>query len=303
MNAIALFLALTLTQSIDTAERAGSDGVLLVRVRGKIVFERAWGSASCDGKTPLTSAHLFDIGSITKVMTAAAVVETMPLNLRVGDVFPAAPPDKASLTVEQLLKHQSGLPDSIGLDETLIKRSFFLEKLWSRPLEKPQYSNAAYSLLAAMLEERSGKPYESHIRPPIAYRRNGPHACGTLRGLPWGSTADYFGPDGRPSWHLLGNGALIASVHELDRWFADLWAGKSISAKSTAYMREKMTRRDKSGRTILFASGANTIFSSHWEWWPEEDVTWILLTSDSEWPKEKLIPILRPAIIELTAQP
>jgi CubicO group peptidase (beta-lactamase class C family) len=296
MNALILVLALSLPAGLDAAvdrvERAGSGGVLLVRAHGK-VYRRAWGP----GVKP---EQLYDIGSITKVFTAAAVLKTLPPELTVGDVFPSAPPDKAALTVEQLLTHRSGLPDSLGLDETLVKRDFFLEKLWKAPLEKPQYSNAAYSLLAAMLEVRTGKPYESFIRRPIAYERSGDRAIGTLRGMRWGSTADYFGPDGRPSWYLLGNGGLMASIDELDRWFAELWAEDSPASRA---IRERLTRKDKWGRTIVFSSGSNLIFSSHYEWWPDDGVVFILFTSDSEWPKEKLLPELRPAIVELAGRP
>ena len=299
MHALLLVLALTLPAkldaTVDTLERSGSDGVLLVRAHGKTVYRRAWGP----GVTP---EHLFDIGSITKMMTAVAALNTLPLDLRVGDVFPDAPADKAALTVEQLMTHTSGLPESIGLDETLIKREFFLEELFKAPLEKPQYSNPAFSLLAAMIEKRTGKPYESFVRKPIAYQRKGPHAVGTLRGKPWGSTADYFGPDGRPSWYLLGNGALIASIDELNQWFDDLWAGKLASAEATEMIRKRLTRKDKWGRTIMFVSGSNLIFTAHYERWPDDDVVFILLTSDAEWPKEKLIPKLRPLIIELAAK-
>jgi CubicO group peptidase (beta-lactamase class C family) len=299
MNALALVLATVL--SLDQiVSRAGS-GVLLVRRGDTVLYERAWG----DGVTP---DHLFDIGSITKMMTTVAVLQTMPLDLRVGDVFPEAPPDKAAITVEQLLAHKSGLSDSLGLDETVIKRPFFLSKVWKAPLGEPGYSNTGYSLLAAMLEVRTKMPYaaymQRHVFKPanveIGYQRRARLVSGTLNGTPWGSTADYFGIDG-PGWYLMGNGAMLASVRELDRWFAALWSGKLLGAEKTRMLRERLTRKDKWGRTILFSSGANNIFSSHYEWWPDENVTFILFTSDSEWPKEKLLPLVRPVIVELAA--
>ncbi len=308
MNAMIVVLAATLSldTAVQTVERSGADGVLLVRRGNEVVYERAFGIASCDEKERMTARHLFDIGSITKIMTAVATLKTLPLDLRVGDVFPEAPADKAVITVEQLLRHRSGLPDSLGLDETLIKRPFFLAELWKTPLGEPRYSNAGYSLLAAMLEERTGVPYPAYMRKQvfapagvaIGYERRPQLVCGTLRGMKWGNTADYFGLEG-PGWYLTGNGAMIASIHELDRWFAALWNGKLLDAPSTRLVRDAITRKDKSGRTILFTSGANTIFSSHYERWPDDDLVFILLTSDSEWPKEKLLPQLRPAIAEL----
>ncbi len=300
MNALALILAATLSldQAIDTAERAGADGILLVRQGEKVVYERAFGSAKTN--------ELFDIGSITKIMTATAALQALPLDLRVGDVFPEAPPDKAAITVEQLLRHRSGLPESLGLDETLIKRAFFLEQAFKAPVGEPEYSNTGYSLLAAMLEARTGTPYAAYLRKhvfqpagvAIGYERRAHLANGTLHGMNWGSTADYFGIDG-PGWHLMGNGALLASIRELDRWFAALWSGKLLDAARTQLVRDALTRKDKSGRMIVLASGANNIFSSHYELWPDDGVVFILFTSDSEWPKEKLLPMVRPAIAEL----
>lgn len=307
MNALVLLLSATLALDpvLDAAERAGADGVLLVRRGDTVLYERAWGFASCDRKERMTTGHAFDIGSITKVLTGVAALKTLPLDLKVGDVFPDAPPDKRTITVEQLLMHRSGLPDSIGLDETLINRTFFLEKLFARPLGEPRYSNAGYSLLAAMIEVRTGRPYaealREHVTRTIGQQRRPGLACGTLRGLAWGSTADYFGPDG-PGWYLRGAGGLLASVRELDDWFDALWEGRVLDAEKTALVRDALTRRDKSGRRLLLTSGANTIFSSHYERWPDEDVVFILFTSDSEWPKERLLPELRPAIIELAAR-
>ena len=307
MNALALVLSATLALDpvIDAAERAGADGVLLVKRGDTVLYERAWGFASCDRKEPMTTGHVLDIGSITKVLTGVAALETLPLDLKVGDVFPGAPPDKAAITVEQLLLHRSGLPDSLGLGETLINRVFLLEKLFKTPLGEPRYSNAGFSLLAAMIEVRTGVSYadslRQHVTRTISYQRRPKLACGTLRGSTWGSTADYFGPSG-PGWYLLGNGGLLASVHELDEWFDALWSGKVLDAAKTRLVQEALTRKDKSGRTILLTSGANTIFSSHYERWPDEDVVFILLTSDSEWPKERLLPELRPAIVDLAAR-
>lgn len=296
MNALILVLAATLSLDtvIDNAERAGADGVLFVRRGDTVLYERAFGNA--------TTKQLFDIGSITKVMTAVAAAQTMPLDLRVGDVFPDAPADKAAITVEQLLTHKSGLPESIGLDETLIKRPFFLAKLFKAPVGEPQYSDPGYTLLAAMLEVRTGQSYPSYMRKHVfehTYVRREPLANGTLNGMSWGSSADYAFPDGVPSWYLLGAGGIIASTRELDSWFNALWTGKLLTKEGTEKFRDRLTRRDKSGRAIQIVTGNNLVFSSVYERWPDSDTVFILFTNDSAWTYEKLLPQVRPAVIEL----
>jgi CubicO group peptidase (beta-lactamase class C family) len=308
-------------QALETAAAEGGAGVLRVRRGAQIVLERAFGT-SCEGGEPMTVDHLFDIGSITKVMTAAAVlaaVEAKQLTLEtsVGEIFPRAPADQRSITVGELLMHRSGLPESLGLDETLVKRPFFLEQLFATAIEplsegEKRYSNAGFSLLAAILEERTGQSYEEDVRkrvlaPPgvgIAYatppERAHRLACGSLRGLPWGSTADYFGAMG-PSWYLLGNGGLIASAAELDRWFAALWEGQILGPESTATLRSALSHQDKQGRSIVLASGSNLIFSSLYESWPDDDLVFILLTSNADWPKERLVPLIRPLLAEMVS--
>jgi CubicO group peptidase (beta-lactamase class C family) len=310
MIAFAVALSLSPRQQIDdvlsAAERRGEH----------VLYRRAWGAG-------LTADHLFDIGSITKVMTAAAILHAvedgkLSLDTRAGEVFREAPEPIHSMTVQQLLTHRSGLGDSLGLDETLINRTFFLAELFAAKVEplpegQTRYSNAGYSLLAAMLEQRTGTRFEDYARRHV-FAPAGVHigysidraqrrrlARGTLRGMPWGSTADYFGPDG-PSWYLRGNGGLIASARDLDRWFDALWNEKLLGHASTELIRAALMRHDKSGRRILFSSGANTIFSSQYERWPDDDAVVILLTSHSEWPKEKLMPELRGPIAELITE-
>jgi Beta-lactamase len=213
MNALVLVLALSLEAVVADAERGGADGVLLVRRGDTVLYQRAFGSASIRER--------FDIGSISKMVTAVAVLRELPLELTVGEVFPDAPPDKAAITVEQLLRHRSGLTDSVGLDETYVKRAFFLEKLWKTPLEKPGYSNAGYSLLAAMLEVRTGKSYDALLPKSISYARREPLAQGTLREIAWGSTghhAEVQARDGEPLITIRRENVVLTAKRVDDRY-------------------------------------------------------------------------------------
>ena len=64
---------------------------------------------------------VYDIGSLTKQFTAAAVVKLemlgrLDVHDPIGDWLGPVPPDKAAITVQQLLTHTSGLVDSLGGD-------------------------------------------------------------------------------------------------------------------------------------------------------------------------------------------
>jgi CubicO group peptidase (beta-lactamase class C family) len=308
--------------TLREAAEHGFSGVILVHDSKTSVINKGYGWASCGRTEPVTSAHQFDIGSITKVFTAAAILRAqmdtvLSLSTPLKEVFPGVPADKADITIMQLLTHMSGFPESLGDDETLIRREFFLRKAFATPLQAPPgekfiYSNTGYSILAAILEVRTRQPYEAYLRekvlapartPAISYTtsRNSKLACGFLTGLPWGSTAEYFGRFG-PSWYLVGNGALMASTGELDRWFDALLAGKILDRASTDLLIARLTRTDAKGNRIFVISGANLIFSSHYQRWIDSGIVMILFTSNDQWPKEKVIPLLRNSLARLTTK-
>ncbi|NQZ76853.1 MAG: beta-lactamase family protein, partial [Ekhidna sp.] len=125
----------------------------------------------------------FDIGSITKQFTAAAIlrlVQDEKLGLR-DEIYPLlgthASDKWKKVTVHQLLTHTSGIPSLYqteqGLDiffpeeyaiavSDLIGR-FREGKLLFSPAEEFSYSNSGYILLAAIIENVSSKKYEDYM--------------------------------------------------------------------------------------------------------------------------------------------
>ena len=139
-------------------------------------------SRACDGfgwadrsaRVPADCDTVFDIGSLTKQFTAAAVVKLEMLgrlSVRdpIGRWLGPVPPDKASITVQQLLTHTSGLVASLGGDyERLSRRGMVARALASAAADRPRapayhYSNVGYSLLAAIIERASGMTYERFL--------------------------------------------------------------------------------------------------------------------------------------------
>lgn len=117
---------------------------------------------------------LIDIGSITKLVTAVAVLNLveeghLSLTTPISDLLEGVPEDKRDITIHQLLTHSSGLIESTGSDEEVLDRTAFIARLMAAPLQNPPrerylYSNAGYSLLAAIIELKSGGSYESYLR-------------------------------------------------------------------------------------------------------------------------------------------
>ena len=103
-----------------------------------------FGFANPDSRTPITPDTLFQVGSISKSMTAAVVHQLaaekrLNLNDRVSALLPTVPlPRGNAITVQHLLDHSAGLPDDSPL--------FPEGGLWVgyQPGEHWHYSNTAY---------------------------------------------------------------------------------------------------------------------------------------------------------------
>ncbi|QDQ15406.1 serine hydrolase domain-containing protein [Streptomyces spectabilis] len=145
------------------------------------------------------------------------------------------PPSHRPLTAHQLLSHTSGLPEFLpkryGDDYAPLSRAELLKatattELGSRPGETFHYSNLGYSLLAAVVEIRSGRPYEDYLAErllsPAGLRRTGyvrprwrTSAIAVeyeARGRPAGRPDRRpRAPDG-PYWNLRGNGGLLSTA-------------------------------------------------------------------------------------------
>jgi len=128
----------------------------------------AAGLADLDRRVPASPDQLFQIGSITKSLTAMALFALagrgrLDLDGRVQDLLPEVPLPPEPISVRNLLEHSSGLPNS--LDE-----SPFLDvpggRLWTgfEPGSRYSYCNLGYTLLGMIVERAAGMPYPPAMR-------------------------------------------------------------------------------------------------------------------------------------------
>lgn len=148
----------------------------------RIVFEYAGGWADVAGRRPLTASTTMMAYSMSKTITAAAVLQLVEAQRAKLDdpidVYLESQPYGPDVTVGQLLSHTSGVPNPIPLrwvhaaarhdtlDEQAALASVLLEhpKLSSRPGTKYRYSNIGYWLLGRMVERVTGEPFSSYVR-------------------------------------------------------------------------------------------------------------------------------------------
>jgi CubicO group peptidase (beta-lactamase class C family) len=233
-------------------EAFGFAGAVVIARRGEVLVDQGYGFADDASREPFTPDTLFDVASVSKQFTAAAILELEKEGrLRVEDTvarfFPAAPADKARITLHQLLSHTSGLPDVLGPEYEPVSRDEMLRRVFAAPLlvttgRRFRYSNAGYSLLAAVAETAAGRPLgelmrdklflpagmrHTGLRLPEPDRRRLAHGYG-LDG-PWGTPLDHpWAADG-PYWNLRGNGGVLSTASDLYRWHLALAGGTILS--------------------------------------------------------------------------
>jgi len=239
-----------LDRYLSQLEVFGFSGSALVAKDGQVVLNKGYGLADRAAKRPYTASTIFDIASISKQFTAAAILKLeMEGKLKVEDpinkFFGPLPGRKDEITVHMLLTHTSGMPDVLGDEYEPISRDAMVKRamdsaLLSQPGRKFHYSNTGYDLLAAIVEIVSKQPFETYLKEhlfvPAGMLHTGFHVPdrelvphGYLPTSDWGTPFDHpWAPDG-PYWNLRGNGGILTTTSDLYRWHVVLQGDTVLS--------------------------------------------------------------------------
>lgn len=257
------------------AERHIPGAAVAVVKNGKLIKSAGYGLASVEFNVPATKETVFEIGSVSKQITAAAImllVEDGKINLdaNISTYLPLAPEIWKNVTVRHLLTHTSGVKSytSIGGFE-LSKRykvADFIKELSIQPLEfepgsQYKYSNSGYSLLGYIIESASGKTYweflRSRIFEPLKMNSTAdrdPQFIITNRatGYEWNGTRlvgrDYELTD------LFSAGAIVSTVSDLAKW--------DIALRDEALL--KTSSKNESWKPFVLASGKESAYGFGW---------------------------------------
>ena len=320
----------------------GFSGSVLVAVDGAPVLARGYGMADREAGIPVTPETVFDVGSITKQFTAAAILKLQDEGkLRVTDPvsrwLPGVPADRAGMTLHHLLTHSAGLDDTFGGDYQVAERDSTVavilgsELLWA-PGTQYRYSNAGYTLLAAIVEAASGMPYERYLQArlfaPAGMTRTGymaPEwrpgelAVGYRAGERWGTPTDHrWAPDG-PYWNLRGNGGILSTPFDLLRWHNALAGDAILSDSARRAMWTPHVPEDPEGSshygygwaifstarggTLIAHNGGNGVFFADFRRYVDDGVTVIVMSNQSDFSAERLLPALGAAVFGGRAMP
>jgi len=235
---------------------AGSATVAVME-NDKIVYSEGFGMADRENSIPVTNQTIFNMGSISKVYCATAIMLLVdagkvsldnPVTQYLAD-FRMADPRYKDITVRMLLNHTSGLPgtsmaNSFGFEENKDVFKDLLETLSTAhlkhaPGEMAIYCNDGFTLAEMVVERVSQKKYidflSENILAPLSLRNTGVSV-----GLRSGKVAAaYYQPgttkkEPLEALSVLGAGGLSATAEDLCR-FADTFSekGKQILSKSS----------------------------------------------------------------------
>lgn len=183
-----------LQAALEGAVAQGAPGVsAAIATRDGVIWTGAAGYADVKAKTPLTTSHLFGVGSITKVFVTTVIMQLaqegrLDLNRTAADILGGevtkgiANADRATLA--QLLAHTGGVasweddprwiregrgsklkPAHVwGKTETLDYIRGPGHPALNEPGEKHNYSNTNYTLLGLVIEKVTGNTAAAEIR-------------------------------------------------------------------------------------------------------------------------------------------
>ena len=155
-------------------------GNVLVAKDGKTVFAKSYGFADRANKLANNAETRFNLGSIDKTFTQAAIQQLvargkLSLTDTVGKLLPDYPQEiTRSATVEQLLHHTAGVANFFGEEFDHTNKDRFRSnadyyrfvsglKPSFAPGARNEYCNGCYIVLGAIIERVSGVAYEQYI--------------------------------------------------------------------------------------------------------------------------------------------
>jgi CubicO group peptidase (beta-lactamase class C family) len=193
--------------------------------RDRVIWTGVMGTADRASGRPADGTTMFRIGSVTKLVTALALLiaeadGALSLDSSLRDVVPDAPVENAweatqPLRIVHLLEHTAGLADlsreefdverPLPLREALAWKAADRRTLWPPGLHH-SYTNAGAGLAALALEAATGMAYEDFVEQRVFAPLGMDSAGFTPDPQTLGALAKGYDSDGTtviPYWHML----------------------------------------------------------------------------------------------------
>jgi CubicO group peptidase (beta-lactamase class C family) len=277
VTALGALVDRTLARSVAVGGPGCAIGVQI----GDLLVDRSAGLADLERAVPLTTASIIEAGSVSKQVTAAAVLllaldGQLDLDADVRRWFPELPAYQRPITVRHLLTHTSGLRDwgavvqlegwprgaRAHTNAHVVQVAARQRALNYAPGDAYSYTNTGYNLLAELVQRISGQSLAEFTRErlfaPLGmtstswrddHRRVVPGRALAYSG---GSAPGLSMPDES----AYGNGGLLTTAADLLRW-TDALNRRTLGD----VFADSLTRRMvlTGGDTIDYALGVNVL--------------------------------------------
>jgi CubicO group peptidase (beta-lactamase class C family) len=294
-------------------------GLAVAVVRGTdTLLMNGYGKADLTWDVAMPADAVFEIGSVTKQFTAAAVLQLrdagkLDLDADLTTYLPDYPTRGHRIPVRRLLDHTSGIKgytemrsfrDIATRDlprDSLVAR-FADETFDFTPGEALIYNNSAYFLLGLIIEKVSGMPYEEYVEKqlfaPLGMRRssycsNAAVVPGKARGYQLSGRTLVQAPYIDHRWPYAA-GSLCSTVGDLVTWLRALHGGKVLPQSSYAelitpgklldgtpvrYAMGLARTPDSRGRPAIHHGGGIFGFVSDTRYYPDEELYVVVLVN------------------------
>ena len=220
------------------------------------------GLANLESGVPVGPKTNFRLASVAKQFTAACILQLrdagkLALAQRLTEFFPDFPRYGADITVENLLRHTSGVKDY----EKLVAEDYegppvmdaqVLELLAGEeagdfePGSMFRYSNSGYALLAMIVEKVSGLGFPKYLKANIfdplgmtgtlalVNRPGSPEVPERAIGYKLDGEGNFGWADQGSTSAVLGDGGIYCSVSDYEKWIRAYWSGELLSQATVA---------------------------------------------------------------------
>ena len=244
---------------LRTFYRNDEPGASIAVLKNGRLFKYNYGLMDLDSREKIRSTTHFNIGSITKQFTATAILQLveqkkLALDDKIGNFFPGLNKKIGqAVSVRQLLTHSSDIIDHYDYADKNLKHAHDsdvlaaisnIDSTYFPPGTAYRYSNAAYCLLALIIEKLSGSSYSDYLTKnifqplkmskTIIWNEN-KKLLPIATGYEYDTASTGFkksGPDENVFFSTEGDGGIYTSIDDYLKWFEGLQSAKIISETS-----------------------------------------------------------------------
>ncbi|MEZ4861006.1 MAG: serine hydrolase domain-containing protein [Caldilineaceae bacterium] len=317
-----------LEQQLDTyiyehMQRKLIPGLSLAVIKdGVTMIEKSYGFANLEHGSPATSDTVYQIASITKGFTAAAIMllvadGKLSLDEALDRFRPGLPDPANTITIRQLIMHASGIPqwaldwDCEELTVDKIDQHAFGRPLNFAPGAQFEYVDTNYNILGMIIHQLTGAPYDAFLHERIFQPLRMNATChNDWRAVIPNRADGYEREDGRVYrvprmiWRGINlspsipanaaNGGLLSTLSDLIKWDAALTNGTILSHRQQEELWSPLILPDgevasgpvqnfRSHKLFNFAGGAFG-FTTCMARFVEDGLTVIILTNQDSKP-------------------